>query len=104
MSETVLLDHCDLPSCEAVSGADVLISADGGLSVWCLDHLLDDWLPVLTTGVLGGCIHCHTMCLTWAEAGCLHDRCRRGWAMGRPPETGSAVNKHGAYGRRDRSA
>lgn len=106
--EPTLLDHCDVPWCKAVSGADVLVSADGARSVWCLDHLLDDWLPVLSSGRLGGCMHCQTMCSTWAEAGCLHERCRRNWTMGRPPDVpaaaGAAVKKHGAYGRREGSA
>lgn len=103
MTDTLLLDHCDVPWCDVVSKDGVLISADGGVSVWCPDHIVDDWLPELTFGRLGGCMQCHSGCITWSEAGCLHERCRRAWALGRPPEGGAAV-KHGAYGRRSRSA
>lgn len=103
-SEIALLDKCDLPVCKAVRGTDVLISVDGGKSVWCLEHVGDDWLPVLQHGRLSGCAACGNGCVTWFADICLHERCRRLYLMGRPPEVTAEAVKHGAYGRRARSA
>lgn len=90
--------RCEIPGCTSQDGVDVMLSWEG--HEWCIGHAADDWLPSITYGRLSGCIVCKRTCITWTEHGCMHEGCRRNWAIGKPPEAKVGTVKKGAYARR----
>lgn len=88
---------CKVPGCTV----DVKITYGG--ETWCIEHIVDDWLPELVPGAPHGvCSACGQMAVH-VHAGdpevWLHERCRRKWvllALGAKP----AGQPSGAYARR----